>query len=94
MSDNDINSFESLKKSDLEVKLDEHLRKNEITLGKHSKFNPFYTRGHTSGSPVKRESAGTSSAAAHPTSDGESRAAPKPRGRRVTKVAETENEPR
>ena len=41
----------------MEVALDEFLRNNEITLGKHSRFNPFYTRAsHSSGSPVKRES--------------------------------------
>ena len=76
----------------MELKLDEHLRKSEHVLGKHSKFNPFYTRtGHTSGSPVKREVA--SSTSAHANADSE-KPAPKPRGRRVTKVVDhTEHEP-
>ena len=87
-------SFETLKKADLEIRLDEHLRKSEHTLGKHSKFNPFYTRGsHTSGSPVKRETAAAASTAAtHAHADGD-KAPPKPRSRRVTKAVDTEHEP-
>ncbi|KAI9805090.1 MAG: hypothetical protein M1825_000924 [Sarcosagium campestre] len=79
-----LKDYESLKKSDLEVALDEHLRANESSLAKKSRFSPFYTRTGTgsSSSPVKRDSA-----IAAPNSEGESKPA-KPRARRVTKVAD------
>ncbi|KAI9668945.1 MAG: hypothetical protein M1817_005168 [Caeruleum heppii] len=80
-----LKDYESLKKADLEVKLDEFLRANETSLSKRSRFNPFYTRSGTAGSPVKREAPGTVNAVA--TSDGESKAT-KARSRRVTKVAD------
>ncbi len=80
----DVSSYEGLKKIDLEIKLDEYLRDNEVTLSKRSRFNPFYTRHGSSGSPVKREPTSTSNTTV--ASDIESKI--KAKSRRVTKVAD------
>ncbi|KAI9838808.1 MAG: hypothetical protein M1837_002301 [Sclerophora amabilis] len=80
-----LKDYEGLKKAELETALEHYLRANERTLSKNSKFNPFYTRAASSGSPVKRERNSSNTAAL--TSDGDAKPT-KPRGRRVTKVAD------
>ncbi|KAI9835824.1 MAG: hypothetical protein M1838_005190 [Thelocarpon superellum] len=84
-NDAGLKDFDSLKKSELEAKLDEYLRAHESTLSKQTRFTPFYSRVGSSGSPVKRESAGPTTSG--PTSDGESKPVKAVR-RRVTKVAD------
>ncbi|KAI9887984.1 MAG: hypothetical protein M1823_000241 [Watsoniomyces obsoletus] len=51
-----LKDYEHLKKIDLEIVLDQYLRENEVTLSKHSVFNPFYTRHRSGASPTKRDS--------------------------------------
>ncbi|KAI9816312.1 MAG: hypothetical protein M1827_001914 [Pycnora praestabilis] len=75
-----LTDYDGLLKTDLENALDEHMRANQTTLSKDARFNPFYKRVSSDGSPVKREAS-----AARITSDGEIKAV-KPRARRVTKA--------
>lgn len=45
-----------MKKTDVEVALDEYLRHNESTYGSDARLQPFYkTRGRGDSSPVKKE---------------------------------------
>ena len=53
-----LNSFESLKKADLEVALDDHMRANKDTLSKNSTLAQFYKRVDA---PTRKESSGSSS---------------------------------
>jgi hypothetical protein len=48
-------SFDNLRKSDLEVALDEHMRANRARLAKLPDLVPFYLRIAPTTSPVKRE---------------------------------------
>ncbi|KAH6674203.1 hypothetical protein B0J14DRAFT_589507 [Halenospora varia] len=76
----DFKDYEGMKKVDIEVALDEYLRKNSSEYSNESRLAPFYkTRGRDNHSPVKREinSAG---------SDVESKL--RSTRRRVTKAAE------
>ena len=72
-------SYDGLKKTDLEAALDEHMRANQSTLAKDSKFDDFFRRIQGPTSPVKREGAGTVTV---------SNEVKKPRQRRVTKARE------
>jgi hypothetical protein len=74
-------SYKSLKKDDLESALESYLHSKESTFAKDPKLSGFYK---TNASPTKRE---VSTASALITSDSESKPT-KPRGRRVTKVAD------
>ena len=48
-------SYAGLKKADLEVALDEHLRKNATAYGRNSSLSEYYKRlGSTTRSPIKR----------------------------------------
>jgi hypothetical protein len=49
-----ISSYENLKKSDLEVALDEHMRANQTKLAKDNALQPYYKRVNNP-SPVKKE---------------------------------------
>ena len=50
------NSYEQLKKADLETALDEYMRANKDTLSKNSTLAPFYKRVD---GPVRKESSGS-----------------------------------
>ena len=71
-------SFSDLKKSELEIALDEHLRANQSSLSKEESLSDYYKRlGVRMRSPAKRESGGITS--------GDEK---KPRARRQTKAKE------
>ncbi|KAI9793244.1 MAG: hypothetical protein M1816_000665 [Peltula sp. TS41687] len=74
-----VQDYEHLRKIDLEVVLDQLLRKNEAVFSKNSRFFPFYIRAY---SPVKRERAGSV------TSDGDAKAIRVRTTRRATRAAE------
>lgn len=51
-----VNSYDSLKKADLEASLDEFLSEHASTLSSDPKLAPYYSsRAKASGSPVKKE---------------------------------------
>ncbi|KZF23333.1 hypothetical protein L228DRAFT_260174 [Xylona heveae TC161] len=72
-----LKDYESLKKTDLEVALDEFLRANQSKFANESSLMPFYKR-IAAGSPVKKESVAA-------TPDSEPKSA-KPRSRKIVKV--------
>ena len=77
------NSYQNLKKPELEVALDDHLRANQATLSKDSRLEPFYDRVFAPSSPVKKEGQGFNGAG----SDGETKPPRSTRARRLTKAA-------
>ena len=49
-------SYESFKKSELEIALEEHLTENSSRFASDSRVTPFYTsRAKSTGSPVKKD---------------------------------------
>jgi hypothetical protein len=78
-----LNSFQNLKKPELELALDEHLRVNQATWSGDSRLDPFYDRVFAPVSPVKKESQGFNGAG----SDGDMKPPRSTRARRLTKVA-------
>lgn len=49
------NSFETFKKSELEVALDEYLTENSSSFSADPKVAPYYGRAKAVGSPVKKD---------------------------------------
>jgi hypothetical protein len=78
-----LNSFQNLKKPELELALDEHLRANQATWSGDSRLDPFYDRVFAPTSPIKKESHGFNGAG----SDGDMKPPRSTRARRLTKVA-------
>ncbi|KAI9891187.1 MAG: hypothetical protein M1814_003030 [Vezdaea aestivalis] len=76
-----LTDYSSLLKPQLEVALEDHLKKHQSTLAKNPAFSGFYK---TTSSPVKKEIA---TASALVNADIEAKQS-KPRGRRVTKVSD------
>jgi len=70
-------SFDNLRKSDLEVALDEHMRANRARLAKLPDLVPFYLRIAPTTSPVKREVVAI---------DPSGEEARRPRARRTTRI--------
>ncbi|KAI9777188.1 MAG: hypothetical protein M1839_009031 [Geoglossum umbratile] len=78
-----LQDYQSLKKPELEIALDDHLRANQSSLSKDPRLEPFYDRVFAPSSPVKREVQGFNGAG----SDGDMKPPKSARTRRVTKVA-------
>ncbi|KAA6414142.1 MAG: cupin -type [Lasallia pustulata] len=49
-----LKDYESLKKTELESALDEHMRANQTHLSQDPSFDPFYKRVHATASPLKK----------------------------------------
>ena len=82
-------SYDALLKTDLEIALDQHLRKNQSKLSGDPKLEGFYKR---IGSPVKRDT--NSGAGAGAITSGDEKEKPKARPRKsILKPKESEDGP-